>query len=178
MNPIKVGVIGCGYWGPKLARNFSQMPGTQLSWLSDYREDRLAHVKELYPGAKATRDYRDLLASDVEAVVIATPVLAHHPQDAIAREAGTRFREPLPRPDDDIVRDTRQQNHHLLGGEFSLIPFGQPQTLFVTFDLNLHPTGALIVDAQTRKVIFDNKKCIACELCVPICPPRAMEVHF
>lgn len=40
------------------------------------------------------------------------------------------------------------------------------------------PTDALIVDKDTRKVIFDNKKCIACELCVKICPPRAMEVHF
>ena len=40
------------------------------------------------------------------------------------------------------------------------------------------PTDALIVDKETRKVIFDNKKCIACELCVKICPPRAMEVHF
>lgn len=40
------------------------------------------------------------------------------------------------------------------------------------------PTQALVVDHETRKVIFHNKKCIACELCVKICPPRAMEVHF
>ena len=40
------------------------------------------------------------------------------------------------------------------------------------------PTEALVVDPETRKVIFHNKKCIACELCVKICPPRAMEVHF
>jgi len=40
------------------------------------------------------------------------------------------------------------------------------------------PTEALVVDPQTRKVLFNNKKCIACELCVKICPPRAMEVHF
>lgn len=40
------------------------------------------------------------------------------------------------------------------------------------------PTEALVVDKETRKVIFDSKKCIACELCVKICPPRAMEVHF
>ncbi len=40
------------------------------------------------------------------------------------------------------------------------------------------PTGALVVDQQTRKVIFYDKKCIACELCVKICPPRAMEVSF
>jgi ferredoxin len=40
------------------------------------------------------------------------------------------------------------------------------------------PTGALIVDEETRKIIFKNDKCIACELCIKICPPRAMEVHF
>ena len=40
------------------------------------------------------------------------------------------------------------------------------------------PTDALVVDPETRKVLFHNKKCIACELCVKICPPRAMEVHF
>ncbi len=40
------------------------------------------------------------------------------------------------------------------------------------------PTEALVVDPETRKVLFHNKKCIACELCVNICPPRAMEVHF
>jgi ferredoxin len=40
------------------------------------------------------------------------------------------------------------------------------------------PTQALVVDPDTRKVLFHTKKCIACELCVKICPPRAMEVHF
>lgn len=40
------------------------------------------------------------------------------------------------------------------------------------------PTGALTMDAQTRKVHFHSKKCIACELCVKICPTRAMEVRF
>lgn len=40
------------------------------------------------------------------------------------------------------------------------------------------PTGALVVDQQTRKVNFYDNKCIACELCVKACPTRAMEVHF
>ena len=40
------------------------------------------------------------------------------------------------------------------------------------------PTGALVVDPQTRKVHFYDNKCIACELCVKTCPTRAMEVHF
>ena len=40
------------------------------------------------------------------------------------------------------------------------------------------PTGALVVDPSTRKVLFYNEKCIACELCIKACPVRAMEVHF
>ena len=40
------------------------------------------------------------------------------------------------------------------------------------------PSGALSLDVDTMKVLFDNEKCIACEFCVRACPPRAMEVHF
>jgi ferredoxin len=40
------------------------------------------------------------------------------------------------------------------------------------------PAGALVVDPETRKILFHNEKCIVCELCVPACPPRAMEIHF
>jgi predicted dehydrogenase len=73
-----VGVIGCGYWGPKLARNFHDVPDVALQWVSDLRQDRLDHLVGLYPQVQATRDYRDLLASDIDAVVIATPVSTHH----------------------------------------------------------------------------------------------------
>jgi predicted dehydrogenase len=75
---IKVGVIGCGYWGPKLARNFYEIPGAELSWTSDLSQDRLGHMKELYPKVHTTQDYRDVLQSDVDAVCIATPVSTHY----------------------------------------------------------------------------------------------------
>ena len=88
MNSIKIGVIGCGYWGPKLARNFHEMPEAELAWVSDLRMDRLAHMRELYPGTKSTHDYHDILRSDVEAVVIATPVFTHHPLVMEALKAG------------------------------------------------------------------------------------------
>ena len=85
---ISIGVIGCGYWGPKLARNFHEMPEAELAWVSDFREDRLAHMKELYPGTTSTQDYHDILRSDVAAVVIATPVFTHHPLAMEALNAG------------------------------------------------------------------------------------------
>jgi len=40
------------------------------------------------------------------------------------------------------------------------------------------PSGALVIDPETRKVDFYDNKCIACELCIKACPPRAMELHF
>jgi predicted dehydrogenase len=81
---LKIGVIGCGYWGPKLARNFHYLSDTELAWVSDLRPERLAHMQELYPRVQATRNYRDLLESDVDAVVVAVPVRLHH---SIAMEA-------------------------------------------------------------------------------------------
>jgi len=75
---IKTGVIGCGYWGPKLARNFAELDDSHLAWVSDLRQDRLDHVAGLYPGVRTTRDHRDLWDSDIDAVAIATPMSTHH----------------------------------------------------------------------------------------------------
>jgi predicted dehydrogenase len=85
---LKIGVIGCGYWGPKLARNFHEMPETELAWVADFREDRLAHLQQLYPNVAITRDYREILRSDVDAVAIATPVWTHHSIAIDALETG------------------------------------------------------------------------------------------
>lgn len=79
MSKIKIGVIGCGYWGPKLARNFHALDGASLDWVSDLDPERLAHMKALYPQVKTTQNYQDILASDADAVVIATPVFTHKP---------------------------------------------------------------------------------------------------
>lgn len=81
---LRVGVIGCGYWGPKLARNFHDIAGSELAIVADLCETRLEEMKRLYPEIQATRDYRDLLNGDVDAVVVATPVHMHYP---LAREA-------------------------------------------------------------------------------------------
>jgi len=85
---LKVGVIGCGYWGPKLARNFHELSDVALEWVCDFRQERLDHLKGLYPQVRTTQDYRDLLASDMDAVVIATPVSTHHRLALEALRAG------------------------------------------------------------------------------------------
>jgi predicted dehydrogenase len=88
MSKIKVGVIGCGYWGPKLARNFHESPEMELAYVSDFRDDRLAHMQHLYPAVRVTRDYHALLASDVDAIAIATPVWTHYRLAIDALRAG------------------------------------------------------------------------------------------
>jgi predicted dehydrogenase len=85
---VRIGLIGCGYWGPKLARNFNSLPDARLKWVADQRTDRLEHISRLYPDVRATTDYRELLGSDVEGVVIATPVSTHFQLGAEALRAG------------------------------------------------------------------------------------------
>jgi predicted dehydrogenase len=78
MDRIKVGVIGCGYWGPKLIRNLMELPEASLEWIADLSLSRLEHIHSLYPEVHTTQDYHEILATDVDAVVIATPVCTHY----------------------------------------------------------------------------------------------------
>ncbi len=76
---IKLGIIGCGYWGPNLIRNFSQLKEAEVVWVCDLDESRLAYIKGLYPSLKTTEDYQEILKDrEIEAICIATPVKTHY----------------------------------------------------------------------------------------------------
>jgi predicted dehydrogenase len=90
--PIRISVVGCGYWGPKMVRNFHQLPGAELVAVCDLREDRLAHMRELYPQILTVRSYEELLQFDLDAIAIATPVGTHY---ALARAALERDKHIL-----------------------------------------------------------------------------------
>ncbi len=82
-----VGVVGLGYWGPNLARNFDDL-GT-LRWLCDADTEIQARFASRYPHAQVTGELDDLLADpELEAVVVATPVPTHYPLAKRALEAG------------------------------------------------------------------------------------------
>jgi len=86
---IKVGVVGCGYWGPNLIRNFRSLPDCHLKAMCDKQEHRIAHLKALYPEVHAAADYADMLNGvDVDAVVIATAVKSHFPLAKASLMAG------------------------------------------------------------------------------------------
>ena len=75
---IGIGVIGYGYWGPNLVRNFADLSSTRLSAVCDRRAERLSAAERRYPGVRTTTDPAALIADPtVDAVVIATPV-EHH----------------------------------------------------------------------------------------------------
>jgi len=88
-NPVRVAVVGYGYWGPNLVRNFFESEGCQVVLLCDRDEDRLARARGRYPHLETCTEYASVLADDrVEAVVLATPVSSHAPLAREALEAG------------------------------------------------------------------------------------------
>lgn len=77
---MKIAVIGCGYWGPNLVRNFIQSNKVSELICCDLDPKRLARMKALYPMVSITNNYKELLDdSDLDAVAIATPVKTHYP---------------------------------------------------------------------------------------------------
>lgn len=78
MQTITVGVIGCGYWGPNLVRNFVVNPNVRTKYACDLDGARLNPLMRLYPTIRETQDYREILRDpEVDAVAIATPVGSH-----------------------------------------------------------------------------------------------------
>ncbi len=75
---IRIGIIGFGYWGPNLVRNFSLVDGCSIKIVSDLRKDRLDLLKRQYPGV-ATVNLSDNVINNknIDAVVVATPVSSH-----------------------------------------------------------------------------------------------------
>ncbi|MBV8273706.1 MAG: Gfo/Idh/MocA family oxidoreductase [Verrucomicrobia bacterium] len=77
--PIVVGVVGCGYWGPNLVRNFKGLPNCTLKAMCDTNLARLEHMRSLYSDVEGVTDYEHLLNGvGLDAVVVATPVKHHY----------------------------------------------------------------------------------------------------
>ena len=76
---IKVGVVGCGYWGPNLIRNFRALPDCNLKVMCDLNQDRLKHLRALYPEVEGSNDFNHMInGAGLDAVVIATAVRFHY----------------------------------------------------------------------------------------------------
>ena len=79
-NHLSVGIVGCGYWGPLLVRNFIGLPNCTVAAICDMKELRLKHVHSLYPSVGCVTEYEKLLSDqEIDAIVIATSVKSHYP---------------------------------------------------------------------------------------------------
>lgn len=86
---VRVAVVGYGYWGPNLVRNFFETPGATLAAVCEANADRLALVGRRFPGVRLLSQYEEILADkEIDAVVIATPVSTHHAMARAALNAG------------------------------------------------------------------------------------------
>jgi predicted dehydrogenase len=121
-NLIKVGVVGCGYWGPNLIRNLRQAPDCVLKTICDSSEQRLRHMRRLHQDVATTGQFQDLLNdSELEAIVIATPVRFHFEMAKASLNAGkhTFVEKPLARTvaeAEELVALARQKGLVLMVG--------------------------------------------------------------
>jgi predicted dehydrogenase len=119
---MKIGVVGLGYWGPNLARNFDRLPGAELAWLCDASEEAVQRWGSAFPRARTTMRLDDLLEDDsVDAVVVATPVPTHAELATRVLEAGKHcfVEKPLARTEeeaDGVIRAAQTADRVLMVG--------------------------------------------------------------
>jgi predicted dehydrogenase len=119
---IKVGVVGCGYWGPNLIRNFRSLPDCDLKIMCDLSEKRLAHLRTVYPEVEGSLDYAHMLNGiSLDAVVIATSVRFHFPMAKASLLAGkhTFIEKPMASSSaecEELVELARKQGLILMTG--------------------------------------------------------------
>jgi predicted dehydrogenase len=86
---VNCAIIGYGYWGPNLVRNFSSSVNSRVHTVMDLRPERLALVSRTYPGVQVTSDIDSLWTNkEIDAVIIATPVFTHFELAKKALQAG------------------------------------------------------------------------------------------
>src|SRR5258708_19929577 len=86
---VGVGVIGYGYWGPNLVRNFAEQAPGRIVAVSDLSVERLTQVHDRYPKVKLTTDFLDILPDpDIDPVIVATPLSSHFDIAMRALQAG------------------------------------------------------------------------------------------
>ena len=85
---MKIGIVGLGYWGPNLIRNFSSNEKVKKIICCDLINARLKVIESRFPGVQLTNDFNDLLKFDCDAIVIATPVNTHYKLAKMALESG------------------------------------------------------------------------------------------
>jgi UDP-2-acetamido-3-amino-2,3-dideoxy-glucuronate N-acetyltransferase len=132
MSTPHIAVIGCGYWGKNLARNFAQL--RVLGWISDTNDVALKAQSKLYPDVRTTHQFQEVLEDDdIRGVVIATPAIAHysHAREAILRGKDVFVEKPL-------------ALHYAEGQELVALAESKSVILMVGHILEYHPAVKLL----------------------------------
>jgi predicted dehydrogenase len=106
MSPVRVGVVGLGYWGPNLVRAMHEVADAEVVWACDARAEAVATIQRRYPAVQGTARYGDLLEDEsVDAVAIATPVASHYELARAALAAGKHVfvEKPLAGSSEDAI---------------------------------------------------------------------------
>ena len=119
---ITVAVIGCGYWGPNLIRNFRLLPGGRVTHVCDTNEARLRHMCGLYPEVESVTQFEDVIGNPaIDAIAIATPLRTHHRFARAALAAGKHVLVEKPMASsvaecEDLIALAAQQGCVLMAG--------------------------------------------------------------
>lgn len=140
---LHIGVIGYGYWGPNLVRNFSETPGCRVVEVCDLDAKKLALLKSRYPAIETGSDVDALLArTDIDAVLVATPISTHYDLALRALQAGKHVLVEKP------LADTTERCDRLIeaaeaAGKLLMVDHTFPYTGAVRKIKELIDTGAL-----------------------------------
>ncbi|GLV57028.1 oxidoreductase [Dictyobacter sp. S3.2.2.5] len=118
---LRFGLIGWGYWGPKIARNLDGLSNVSVTMVADLDQSRLASIAVNQPWIKTTTDFHDILNSDVDGVVIAAPVRAHYQlaKEALLHDKHVLVEKPLTASvaqAEELIEIARQRNLILMVG--------------------------------------------------------------
>jgi predicted dehydrogenase len=129
---INIGIVGYGYWGPNLVRNFAEVPGVNIAAVADLDASKLAIVKKRYPAVNVTTDLHELLRDPtIDAIAIATPVNTHYDLALAALRAGKHVWVEKP-----MTENSKQARH--------LIEEAQKRNLVLLVDHTFIYTGAVM----------------------------------
>ena len=131
MNVTTIGIIGCGYWGPNLIRNFAELDNARLLWICDRDRARLDKIGRRFPQAGTTTDPARLFEDPrLDAVCIVTPVATHYDFARSALEAGKHVLIEKP-----FTRTAREAEE--------LVSIGERRALTLMVDHTFVYTGAV-----------------------------------
>lgn len=150
---ISIGVVGAGYWGPNLIRNFVNQSGAQVTRVSDLSRERLQHMERLYPFLDTTQDYRELIEDPgLDAIVIATPVTSHAKIAREAIEAGKHIfvEKPLTNSAEDSLQLVKLARERGLAGMVGHTFIYSPAVLKIKELLDSGELGEVYYMSSTR----------------------------